>query len=63
VARLAPTPDLLKPFFDALSDAGVDIFHCSQRRFFEEPNSLLFAAENLAGWTRKITGKPCITCR
>src|SRR5690606_20808124 len=42
-----------------LAEAGVDIFHCSQRRYWEpefEGSSL-----NLAGWTRKITGKPCIT--
>ena len=42
-----------------LSEAGVDIFHCSQRRFWEpefEGSDL-----NLAGWTRKITGKPAIT--
>jgi 2,4-dienoyl-CoA reductase-like NADH-dependent reductase (Old Yellow Enzyme family) len=37
----------------------VDIFHCSTRRFWEpefEGSDL-----NLAGWTRKITGKPAIT--
>jgi 2,4-dienoyl-CoA reductase-like NADH-dependent reductase (Old Yellow Enzyme family) len=42
-----------------LSEAGVDIFHCSTRRFWEpefEGSDL-----NLAGWTRKITGKPAIT--
>lgn len=58
-ARLAPTPELLEAFLLPLSEAGVDIFHCSQRRFWEpefEGSPL-----NLAGWTRKITGKPCIT--
>jgi 2,4-dienoyl-CoA reductase-like NADH-dependent reductase (Old Yellow Enzyme family) len=58
-ARLAPTPELLEQFLAQLADAGVDIFHCSQRRFWEpefESSEL-----NLAGWTRKITGKPCIT--
>ena len=40
-------------------DAGVDIFHCSQRRFWEAEfeNSEL----NLAGWTKKLTGKDSIT--
>ena len=40
-------------------DAGVDAFHCSQRRFWEPefPESDL----NLAGWTKKLTGKPSIT--
>ena len=58
-ARLAPTPELLEQFLKPLADAGVDIFHCSQRRFWEpefEGSDL-----NLAGWTRKITGKPAIT--
>lgn len=58
-ARLAPTPELLEQFLTPLADAGVDIFHCSQRRYWEpefEGSPL-----NLAGWTRKITGKPCIT--
>lgn len=58
-ARLAETPELLEAFLKPLSEAGVDIFHCSQRRFWEpefEGSDL-----NLAGWTRKITGKPAIT--
>ena len=58
-ARLAPTPELLEQFLAPLAAAGVDIFHCSQRRFWEpefESSEL-----NLAGWARKITGKPCIT--
>lgn len=58
-ARLATSPQELEAFLAPLSDAGVDIFHCSTRRFWEpefEGSSL-----NLAGWTRKITGKPTIT--
>ncbi len=58
-ARLATTPDALGAFLAPLSDAGVDIFHCSQRRFWEpefEGSDL-----NLAGWTKKLTGKPTIT--
>jgi hypothetical protein len=42
-----------------LSEAGVDVFHCSQRRFWEpefEGSDL-----NFAGWTKKLTGKPTIT--
>ncbi len=58
-ARLAETPKELEAFLAPLSDAGVDLFHCSTRRFFEPefPDSPL----NLAGWTKKITGKPVIT--
>jgi len=58
-ARLVSTPVQLEQFLLPLSAAGVDIFHCSTRRFWEPefPGSDL----NLAGWTRKITGKPAIT--
>ncbi|WP_299080565.1 NADH:flavin oxidoreductase [uncultured Paraglaciecola sp.] len=58
-ARLAETPQLLEEFLAPLSDAGVDIFHCSTRRYWESE----FDADglNLAGWTKKITGKPTIT--
>lgn len=58
-ARLVETPEALEAFLKPLSEAGVDIFHCSTRRFWEpefEGSDL-----NLAGWTRKITGKPAIT--
>lgn len=58
-ARLVDTPEALEGFLKPLVDAGVDIFHCSTRRFWEpefEGSDL-----NLAGWTRKLTGKPCIT--
>ena len=58
-ARLVHTPEELEQFLLPLSEAGVDIFHCSQRRFWEpefEGSDL-----NLAGWVQKITGKPAIT--
>ena len=58
-AKLAETPGELETFLRPLCDAGVDIFHCSTRRFWEPefPGSQL----NLAGWTKKLTGKPTIT--
>lgn len=59
-ARLASTPQELEALLKPLSDAGVDIFHASTRRFWEaefpEHGDL-----NLAGWTRKLIGKPAIT--
>jgi 2,4-dienoyl-CoA reductase-like NADH-dependent reductase (Old Yellow Enzyme family) len=58
-AKLAETPALLEQFLAPLVHAGVDIFHCSTRRFWEpefEGSDL-----NLAGWTKKLTGKPTIT--
>lgn len=58
-AKMAKSPKELEDFLLKLSDAGVDIFHCSTRRFFEPEfeNSNL----NLAGWVKKLTGKPTIT--
>ncbi len=58
-ARLAHSPQELEQFLQPLSEAGVDIFHCSQRRYWE--NEFDGSELNLAGWTKKITGKPTIT--
>jgi 2,4-dienoyl-CoA reductase-like NADH-dependent reductase (Old Yellow Enzyme family) len=58
-AKLCQTPEELSIFLNLLSDAGVDIFHASTRRFWlpEFEGSEL----NLAGWTKKLTNKPVIT--
>lgn len=58
-ARLAQTPEQLAAFLEPLAAAGVDIFHCSTRRFWEPEFD--GSGLNLAGWTKKITGKPTIT--
>ena len=58
-ARLVESPSELERFLAPLVDAGVDVFHCSQRRFWEpefDDSDL-----NLAGWVKKITGVPTIT--
>ncbi|MGB0907492.1 MAG: NADH:flavin oxidoreductase [Maricaulaceae bacterium] len=58
-AKLAQTPEELEEFLSCFVDAGVDILHCSQRRFWEpefEGSDL-----NLAGWAKKLTGLPTIT--
>jgi 2,4-dienoyl-CoA reductase-like NADH-dependent reductase (Old Yellow Enzyme family) len=58
-AKLARTPQELEQFLQPLTDAGVDIYHASTRRFWEpefDGTDL-----NLAGWTKKITGLPTIT--
>ena len=57
--QLLETPQLLEEFLAPLCDAGVDIFHCSTRRYWESE----FEGDemNLAGWTKKITGKPTIS--
>jgi 2,4-dienoyl-CoA reductase-like NADH-dependent reductase (Old Yellow Enzyme family) len=57
--RIAQDTAELAAILTPLVDAGVDVFHCSQRRFWEPE----FAGSdlNLAGWTRKLTGLPAIT--
>lgn len=58
-ARLAQTPQEMEAWLRPLADAGADIFHCSQRRFWEpefEGSDL-----NFAGWAKKLTGIPTIT--
>ncbi|MFV0278766.1 MAG: NADH:flavin oxidoreductase [Parahaliea sp.] len=58
-ARLATTPEELGEFLAPLSEAGVDVFHCSTRRFWEP--EFKGCELNLAGWTKKLSGKPTIT--
>lgn len=58
-ARLAPTPKDMEAWLRPLVDAGADMLHCSQRRFWEpefEGSDL-----NFAGWAKKLTGVPTIT--
>lgn len=58
-ARLFDTPEELEQFLRLLVDAGVDIFHCSTRRFWEpefEGSDFGFA-----GWVRKLSGQTTIT--
>ncbi|MFJ8807556.1 NADH:flavin oxidoreductase [Streptomyces sp. NPDC102490] len=58
-ARLAETPQELEAILAPLASAGVDAFHASTRRYWlpEFEGSDL----NLAGWTKKLTGKTAIT--
>ncbi|GLX51313.1 oxidoreductase [Streptomyces hygroscopicus subsp. hygroscopicus] len=58
-ARLAETPQELEAILAPLAAAGVDVFHASTRRYWlpEFEGSDL----NLAGWTKKLTGKQAIT--
>jgi 2,4-dienoyl-CoA reductase-like NADH-dependent reductase (Old Yellow Enzyme family) len=58
-ARNAQSADELQALLAPIAAAGVDIFHCSTRRYWEpefEGSNL-----NLAGWVKKLTGKPTIT--
>jgi 2,4-dienoyl-CoA reductase-like NADH-dependent reductase (Old Yellow Enzyme family) len=58
-AKIAETPDELARFLAPLVAAGVDIFDCSQRRFWEA--EFEGSALNLAGWVKRLTGVPTIT--
>ena len=55
-ALVAETPAALEQWLGLLVDAGVDIFDASTRVFYTPA----FAGSDmtLAGWTRKLTGKP-----
>jgi 2,4-dienoyl-CoA reductase-like NADH-dependent reductase (Old Yellow Enzyme family) len=58
-ARLATTPQEMEAWLVPLTGAGVDIFHCSQRRFWEP--EFIGSDLNFAGWVKKLTGKTTIT--
>lgn len=58
-ARLAASPAALAAIVQPLARAGVDLFHCSTRRFWEPefaPDPRTFAA-----WVRTLSGVPTIT--
>ncbi|MXG26634.1 12-oxophytodienoate reductase [Streptomyces sp. YIM 132580] len=58
-AKLAQTPAELDSLLTPLAEAGVDVFHASTRRYWlpEFDGSDL----NLAGWVKKISGRPTVT--
>ena len=58
-ARIAETPAELATILEALAEAGADVLHASQRRFWEP--AFPGHHENLAGWARRLTGLPSIT--
>ncbi len=55
-AQLCTSPHELEQFLAPLTLAGVDIFDCSTRRFWTAEFS--GSDLGLAGWTRKLSGKP-----
>lgn len=58
-ARLAESPEELERLLTPLVNAGVDVLHASTRRYWlpEFEGSDL----NLAGWVKKLSGKPVVT--
>lgn len=57
-ARSAATPEDFAAWLTPLVEAGIDIIHCSQRRFWEP--AFDGSDLNAAGWAKKLTGKPTI---
>jgi 2,4-dienoyl-CoA reductase-like NADH-dependent reductase (Old Yellow Enzyme family) len=58
-ARIAETPTEMEAWLSPLVEAGADVLHCSQRRFWEpefDGSDL-----NFAGWAKKLTGATTIT--
>ncbi len=61
--RLAETPDEMTQWLAPLVEAGADMLHCSQRRFWEPEFPDLDGKDglNFAGWAKKLTGAPTIS--
>lgn len=57
-ARIAETPQELAEILQPIADAGANLFDVSTRRFWQPA----FAGDErtLAGWTKKLTGRPTI---
>jgi 2,4-dienoyl-CoA reductase-like NADH-dependent reductase (Old Yellow Enzyme family) len=60
-ARLAEEPAELEAVLTPLAEAGVDAFHASGRRYWQPEFPDSGSDLNVAGWTKKLTGKPVIT--
>lgn len=62
-ARNFDSPDELQKGLSILSDAGVDVFHASTRRYWSPAFPELSGVDgtrSLAGWVKKLTGIPTI---
>lgn len=62
-ARLAHTPAEMTEWLQPLVDAGVNVLHCSQRRFWEPEFPEIDGEKglNFAGWAKKLTGAATIS--
>jgi 2,4-dienoyl-CoA reductase-like NADH-dependent reductase (Old Yellow Enzyme family) len=58
-ARIAGTPEEFGVILEALTAAGADAFHASTRRHWQP--AFDGSDLNLAGWAKKLSGKPAIT--
>ncbi len=61
--RLAATPGAMSGWLVPLVEAGVDILHCSQRRFWEPEFPDIDGEDglNFAGWAKKLTGAATVS--
>jgi 2,4-dienoyl-CoA reductase-like NADH-dependent reductase (Old Yellow Enzyme family) len=61
--RLASSPEAMADWLSPLVAAGVDILHCSQRRFWEAEFPEVDGENglNFAGWAKKLTGAATIS--
>ncbi len=61
--RLTRTPEAMTDWLLPLVEAGVDVLHCSQRRFWEPEFPEIDGEEglNFAGWAKKLTGAATIS--
>ena len=62
-ARLAETPQAMEEWLVPLVEAGADMLHCSQRRFWtaEFPDIDGEEGLNFAGWAKRLTGAATIS--
>jgi 2,4-dienoyl-CoA reductase-like NADH-dependent reductase (Old Yellow Enzyme family) len=62
-ARLAETPALMTEWLQPLVEAGANVLHCSQRRFWEPEFPEVDGEDglNFAGWAKKLTGAATIS--
>jgi 2,4-dienoyl-CoA reductase-like NADH-dependent reductase (Old Yellow Enzyme family) len=58
-AKVAADADELERMVTILRDAGVDVLHCSTRRFWDA--EWTGDGKNLAGWAKALSGLPTIT--
>ena len=61
--KLAETPAAMEAWLTPFVDAGADVLHCSQRRFWEPEFAELDGEKglNFAGWAKKLTGAVTIS--
>ena len=61
--RLAESPDAMAAWLTPLVEAGADVLHCSQRRFWTPEFPEVDGEEglNFAGWAKKLTGAATIS--